>query len=444
MKKPMKADASARLYRRTAAALILPLGILALLGVLLFRLWTSGADWAVYSANEHIYQNGRLSAGTLTDRNGVVLASAAGGEYTYAEEEAVRFASLHAVGDHRGNVDLTAMELYAGELAGYDPVRGTDGQGASVALSLDSRLQAGAWYALNGRRGAVVVLNYETGEILCMVSSPSYDPVYGPRTNADGYYINRTTGASFIPGSIFKLVTLTAAREHIPDLESRTFTCGGEIDYYGVPVHCTGVHGQQTIEQALANSCNVAFARLSVELGGSAIRQTAERLGIVGTLPFANGHTAAGRFDVAARGTAPEAWSGIGQYNDLVTPYAMARLCAAIANGGVAHEGTLLAGDTGAETRLMEADTAEFLGACMNYNVVYAYGKNNFPWLDLCAKTGTAELGDGTTHAWFVGYLRTGAPVAFAVLLERGGGGLLQAGQVAKHVLQLANGYYAS
>jgi peptidoglycan glycosyltransferase len=92
----------------------------------------------------------------------------------------------------------------------------------------------------------------------------------------------------------------------------------------------------------------------------------------------------------------------------------------------------------------MDAETAEFVGECMNYNVVYSYGKNNFPWLDLCAKTGTAELGDGSTHAWFVGYLQSGAPIAFAVLLEQGGGGLAQAGAVANHVLQLANGYYAS
>ena len=188
------------------------------------RLWTDGGRWASYGANRHIYKNGALTGGTLTDRNGVVLAHAENGEYTYAQEEAVRFASLHAVGDHRGYIDQTALEFFAGELAGYSFVSGTSGEGATVALSLDSRLQAGAWYALNGRKGAVVVMNYQTGEILCMVSSPSYDPMYGPRWDADGYYINRCTGAAFIPGSIFKLVTLTAAAESIPDLDRRTFT----------------------------------------------------------------------------------------------------------------------------------------------------------------------------------------------------------------------------
>ena len=433
-----------RLHRRAAAALLPAVLILFGLGVLLGKLWLHGGEWAAYSANEHAYHNGVLASGTLTDRNGVTLFSARDGGYYYAEEEAVRFASLHTVGDQRGQVGGTALAAFSDELVGYSFINGTDGRGGQIALSLDSRLQAGAWYALNGRRGAVVVLNYKTGEILCMVSSPSYDPAVGQRRDAEGMYINRCTGGLFIPGSIYKLVTLCCACETLPDLKSRTFHCDGELVVNGKTVHCTGVHGEQTIEQALANSCNAAFAALTMELGGERIRSMARKLGVEGPLSWGGGVTAAGRFDVAARRTAPEAWSGIGQYNDLVTPYAMARLCAAIANGGTVHEGVLRAGDVGRERRLLDEKTAEYVGACMNYNVVYAYGKNNFPWLDLCAKTGTAELGDGTTHAWFVGYLRSGAPLAFAVLLEQGGGGLAQAGPVANHVLQLANGYYAS
>ena len=414
------------------------------LGALLARLWLHGGEWAAYSANEHVYRGGILAGGTLTDRNGVVLFTARDGEYRYADEEAVRFASLHAVGDQRGMVGGTALGAFSDELIGYSFARGTDGRGGEIALSLDSRLQAGAWYALNGRRGAVVVLNYETGEILCMVSSPSYDPAVGERRDADGLYVNRCTNGLFIPGSIYKLVTLCCACRNLPDLKSRTFHCDGELTVNGKTVHCTGVHGDQTVEDALANSCNAAFAALSMELGGERIRDTARALGVEGTLSWGGGTTAPGRFDVAARRTAPEAWSGIGQYNDLVTPYAMARLCAAIANGGTVHEGVLRAGTVGKTHRLMDEKTAAYIGECMRYNVTHSYGTGNFPWLDIAAKTGTAEMNDGSTHAWFVGYLRSGAPLAFAVLLEKGGGGLAQAGPVANHVLQLANGYYAS
>lgn len=431
--------------RRRARVVLLPAALILLgLGVLLSRLLRQGESWAAYGANSHIYHGGVLAGGTVTDRNGVILSRAEDGEYTYAQEEAVRFASLHAVGDHRGQIGAGALTLFAKDLTGYSPIRGTTGRGGTVALSLDSRLQAGAWYALNGRPGAVIVMNYLTGEIVCMASSPSYDPQVGPQRDAEGVYINRCIGAAYIPGSVYKLVTLIAARENLPDLESRTFTCTGSLDLAGEQITCPAAHGEQTMQQAFANSCNVAFGRLAVELGGETLRETARRLGVVDPLPYYDGETAAGNFDVGARDSAPLAWSGIGQYNDLVTPYAMARLCAAVANGGQAHDGVLRGSDAGAATTIMDPEIAEFAGECLHDNVVYAYGRNNFPGLDLSAKTGTAELGDGDTHAWFVGYLRTGAPLAFAVILERGGGGLLQAGAVANHVLQLASEYYTS
>ena len=75
----------------------------------------------------------------------------------------------------------------------------------------------------------------------------------------------------------------------------------------------------------------------------------------------------------------------------------------------------------------------------MHYNVVYSYGQWNFPNLDLCAKTGTAEVGDGTSHAWFAGFLADEAhPYAFVVIVEHGGGGLGNAGPVANALLQAA------
>ena len=91
-------------------------------------------------------------------------------------------------------------------------------------------------------------------------------------------------------------------------------------------------------------------------------------------------------------------------------------------------------------SRLVEVSTAEKLKEMMSYNVVSHYGgEERFPGLRLCAKTGTAEVGDGTTHAWFTGFLDDPEhPYAFVVMIERGGGGLTVAGQVAKSVLQWA------
>ena len=75
----------------------------------------------------------------------------------------------------------------------------------------------------------------------------------------------------------------------------------------------------------------------------------------------------------------------------------------------------------------------------MSYNVQASYGTGTFPGLNICAKTGTAEVGDGTDHAWFVGFLNDDAhPYAFVVQVERGGGGLSVAGSIANRVLQAA------
>lgn len=430
-----------RIEHRSAIALLLATLLLAGMGAFLARLAQHGGDWASYTANRHIYQNGVLKNSTLTDRNGVVLAQMENGVVHYAEENDVRLASVHAVGDHRGYID-GALSAFADELSGHSFVHGTPGDGATVALSLDARLQSAAWDALAGRSGAVVVMNYKTGEILAMVSSPSYDPEGAPDMSIDGLFINRCTLGTFTPGSVFKLVTLIAAQENIPDLTERTFTCNQYLDLPGGTVVCISWHGLQTIEQALANSCNCAFGELALELGSETLVRTAQRLGVAGALTLDGAYTASGKIRTAEAGSSDEAWLGIGQYTDLVTPYAMARLCAAVANGGTAVTPTLKHGGTGGGAVLMSAETAAYVGECMSYDVAYGYGRDRFPGLDLCAKSGTAEVGDGTTHAWFVGYLRSGPPVAFAVMLEHGGGGLLQAGGAANSVLQTVLEYY--
>jgi len=238
-------------------------------------------------------------------------------------------------------------------------------------------------------------------------------------------------------------VTLCAALEQIGDLSERSFYCEGSTQVEGVTVNCTGAHGLQTIEQALANSCNCAFAELSLELGGETLLEYAQALGINSALPLDGIRTAAGHFEAAPEGSSYLAWSGIGQYTDLVCPYAMLRLSAAVANGGTLTEPTLLLGGDNGDTQLLRGETAAALGEMMSYNVTYAYGgADSFPSLDLCAKTGTAEVGDGTTHAWFTGFLRSGPPLAFVVVLEKGGGGLAAASPIANAVLQKAMEIY--
>ena len=433
-----------RIKRRSSAALLLALLVMLGTGVLFLRLLKNGATWAAYNANSSVYTDrGVLDCGTLTDRNGVLLAHAEGGVYGYASDPAIRTASVHAVGDYRGYIGTSALSAYADRLTGYTTIRGTTRPGNSVTLSLDVRLQTAAWAALSGRTGAVMLMNYETGEVLCMVSNPSYDPNLPADEEIDGLFINRALSAAYTPGSVFKLVTLAAAIEHIDDLYDRSFPCSGSCEVAGVEVKCAGVHGAQTVEQALANSCNCAFAELALELGGNTLAEYARDYGFTRAHQLDTVLSAAGTFEAVQEADSYLAWSGIGQHTDLVCPYAMLRFCAAVANGGELQEPTMLLGEDNGSRRLIKASTAEALGEMMDYTVDYNYSSAmDIGTLPLCAKSGTAELGDESSHAWFTGYLHSGAPLAFVVVLERGGGGLSQAGPVALSVLNTAWEYY--
>lgn len=118
----------------------------------------------------------------------------------------------------------------------------------------------------------------------------------------------------------------------------------------------------------------------------------------------------------------------------------MVRYVSAIANGGSIYEPTLLGhGSLEGKTQVLSADTAQKISEMMNYNVQNAYGSWVFGGLNVSAKTGTAEVGDGTSHAWITGFLNDPEhPYAFVVVLEHAGGGLANAGPVANAVLQAA------
>lgn len=428
-----------KVKRRAGSAMLLALLLIAGLGLFMVRLWQDGGNWVMLRANVNIYNNGVLDTGTLTDRNGVVLAHAGNGAYSYAGDALTRKSCFHVVGDYAGNIGTGAVTVFASRLAGYSRINGVcDPNGETVKLSIDSELNNIAFNALAGRNGAVILMDYTTGEILCMVSAPGLDPGASDNNIADGAFLNRCISSVYTPGSVFKLVTLAAALEEIPDLESRSFQCSGGVTVGGDWVACTGVHGSQTIEQALANSCNCAFAEISLELGSEKIIKYAEALGFLSQHEINGISTAKGSIEEAKSGSSDLAWSGIGQYTDLVSPFSMLRYTAAIANGGLSVEATILPGEGGTETRLLKENTARKIANMMSYTVTYAYGESKFPGLSVAAKTGTAETGT-SSHAWFTGFLNDADhPYAFVVVVENGGGGLANAAPIANAVLQEA------
>ena len=425
---------------RAFAVLLLVFLTVAGMGVYIFRLAVDGGDWATFYANRSIYSNGVLNRGTVTDRNDTVLASASPDGFRYAESGSVRRGCLHVVGDLGGNIGTSILSRYRPDFVNYSFFTGTTGEAASMKLTIDADVSAAAADALGSTKGTVLVCNYKTGEVLCMVSSPNWDPSQGvPQDPGDGAFINRAISSTFAPGSVFKLVTTAAALETIPDIWDQTFTCDGSTIIGGQTVKCTGHHGTITVEQGLAHSCNVVFGQIGSQLGGERISQYAEKYGLTSEHTL-NGTiaTAAGSFPVAP-GAGDAAWAAIGQYQDLLNPYAFLRFICAIANGGTVVEPTILYGESAGTIQLMSPSTAQTLSEMMSYNVELEYGTGTYPGLEMHAKTGTAEVGDGTTHAWFAGFITNAdAPLAFVVMAERAGSGYRVASPIANTVLQKA------
>ncbi len=453
-----------KIERRAVVCRILALALAVGLGVFLIRYFIDGGSWASSAFNRHLYDtNGVLASGTVLDRDGDVLSTVEDGQRTYYDDADVRKATLHVVGDLQGNIGTGALNAFADKLTGYSLLNGAFGaqQGNDLYLTIDARYNYEAYRALGGHAGTVAVYDYQTGDILCLVSAPSYDPLAVPQdieTNEryEGAYLNRFLSSTFTPGSVFKTVTLAAAIEEIPDLDSRTWTCTGSVDIGGETIICSGTHGEQDIGTAFANSCNVAFAQIGQELGGSVLERYAEKAGLTDSYSIDGLPTAKGTFSLETLTDGQLGWAAVGQGQDLVNPAALMVYMGAIANGGRAAVPRIIeriVGPLGLPSlprlthktgTLLSRSTAERLADMMADNVEKTYGAGRFPGMDICAKSGTAEVGDGKTpHAWFAGFLRDeDAPYAFVVLVENGGGGSSVAGTVASQVLDvIVNGY---
>ena len=421
-----------------------------LIGIALFlqSYVRNASEWVQYPANKHLYSNGQLKTGSIVDRNGTVLLQTVNGVKKYNSDKSVRTALMQAVGDSGGNVAAGAQTAFAGRLSGWNLFNGVfhlGGGGSRIRLTLDANLCTTAYNALAGRKGTVGVYNYKTGEILCMASSPSFDPENPPDIGADpkkyvGVYMNRLFSAAYTPGSVFKLVTAAAAIDRISNISQQTFDCTGYWAVGGGRVTCPEVHGKVDFTQALADSCNISFGQIALQLGASTLQEYAEKAGFNSSLSVNGIRTAEGKVDVARAKEADLAWAGVGQYTDTANPLNFMAYMGAIANDGVRVTPRLLAGPTGGSTRILSAGTAQTLGKMMRNDVVSNYGDSKFKGLQLCAKTGTAQLSEGEEpDSWFAGFMdRDDCPLAFVVVVENGGAGITAAGPVASKVLQAA------
>ncbi len=429
-------------------------------GYLIVNLFFHGSQWAMQPYNGHIYaEDATVKLGEIEDRDGLLLAATGEEGRYYNDSETVRKAMLHTVGDPYGMISTSVEHTMSSRLSGYNFFTGLNRtvfsqMGTDVTLSLDAGACTAAYEAMNGHNGAVFVYNYNTGEVLCKVSAPTYDPENVPEDIEEndayrGAYLDNSLSASFTPGSIMKVVTAAAAMEKWPDSwMDRVYSCEGAEELGGDQITClhSEAHGEQDLSSAMGNSCNLYFAKLANDVGAEALQKKAEEMGFNSELHMGSIPISKSEIDLSSCNRNQLGWAGVGQYTILANPYHMAVLMGAIARGGeytepvLTRNQDLFSGLTGGKShQLCTAKEAQNLRSLLRNNVENYYGDWMFPeGMSVCAKTGTGEVGEGKApNCWMIGFCDSEEyPYAFAVMAEEGTGGVESAGTVVSAVLQ--------
>jgi len=338
--------------------------------------------------------------------------------------------------------------------------------GNSLKTSLDLEVQRKAYDLLGDNKGAVVALNPKTGEILAMVSKPSFNPnnlqEIWKSVNQDKQrpLINRASAGLYPPGSTFKTVTAISALENMPSVKNRTFDDNGSLyisNDYSLHNFAGEVLGNLTFQQAYTHSSNVVFGTLGLELGNDKLKTTAEKFYFNKEIPADGIPVEPSKFPTLKKYEKGSiAQSAIGQSADLASPLQMAEVTSTIANDGVMMKPHLVneiltskgqsvkSIEPEALGQIISADTAKTMKDFMRSVVNEGTGVNaSIEGIEVCGKTGTAdhqeEGKDAPPHSWFIGFAPYDNPqVAVAIIVEDGGQGGKAAARIASEVMRTA------
>ena len=401
----------------------------------------------------------KVVRGQIADRNGNVLARtdvAEDGTETRVYPYGPVFAHVVGYSDTElGKTGLESVEnfeLLTSNAFFVEKIQnefnGNKNQGDTVVTTLDAELQQAAYDALGDNKGAVVVMEADTGKILSMVSKPDYDPnnIYadGETLNTDeenSPLLNRATSGSYAPGSVFKIVTALAYMRQDSNYPSYTYDCTGSISMGNTTIPCFNntVHGFEDLRSSFANSCNSSFANIGLSMDIDGYRGTAEDLLFNSSLPSVLNYTKSSFALNEESDTAEIMMTAMGQGKTTVSPYHMALITQAVANGGTLMEPYLVeqvTNYTGTEVRrnvpksyrrLMTSEEAaqlkEYMTAVVNEGTGYELSGRSYT---VAGKTGTAEysLVDGEkTHSWFVGFTNVDNPELVISVITEGSDG---------------------
>lgn len=443
-----------------------------LIVILAITYWQVIKRDAIYAhpRNKRLYAlEAKTLRGQILDREGKVLAYSKKVDHGYIRVFPEGEVTAHLVGYNSAKYGKAGLEYSANTyLLGLNseetvfpflPDLQKERYGYDVLTTIDLPLQELAYRLLGERKGAVVVLRPQTGEVLALVSKPSYNPneveknwLFLQKEGNGSPLLNRATQGMYPPGSTLKVVTGAGALKFNPANWTRIFNAPGYVIIRGNRIDDSHVVGKVGFVEALQRSSNYVFATLGLEMGAQNFYDIMQVFGLTDKTPF---ELPTKKGIVAGPGElVPEALAetAIGQGRTLVTPLHMALVAATVANGGnkVApylikevrrHDGTVISQTTPAQAqRVVSPDINRKLVEAMRAVVEKGTGRPaRLPGISVAGKTGSAENPHGETHAWFIGFAPVENPqVAVAIIVENGGTGGQVAGPIARELFRAA------
>ncbi len=423
-----------------------------------------------YNARKDSYAE-RVVRGNILDRSGNVLARTLVSEDgTETREYPYGNMFAHTVGysDHgkSGLESVTNFELLTSNAFFLEKLKNEfqdkKNMGDSVVTTLDANLQQTAYQAMGNAKGAVVVMEPSTGKILVMLSKPDFDP---NRLSEDWEYLNtdvnsallnRATQGQYAPGSTFKVITaLEYMRENL-GASSYSYNCGGAIEQDGTTIHCFGgnVHGQVSFADSIAYSCNTSFCNIGLSLDMGRFKKTSKELLFDSKLPSVLPYSKSKFMLDTGATSADKMMTAMGQGKTQVSPYHMALVTCAIANGGILMKPYLvdsITNYTGQEVdknlpeeykTLMTADEAaqlkQYMTGVVEYGTATVLRGQSYT---AAGKTGTAEYSSDKEkdHSWYIGLTNVDNPeLVISVIIESSDG----EGKAVNVAKQVFDAYY--
>ena len=451
-----------------------------------------GPDIANDSGNKRLWaKRNEVLRGTIYDRNENALTNSIridednqSREYVYGD------LFVHALGYIDERFGITGLEdKFDNELSTYNGFsngirnfinnfdlksafenRDEEKVGNGIITTLDYNIQKAAYDAMGNSKGAVVAINPKTGEILAMVSKPTYDPSNleqviedaNSGVDTESKLLNRAINGIYPPGSVFKTVTLAAALENNPDVVNETFHDTGKIEFAdgtSLSNYMNQVHGDINLQMAYRVSSNYVFGTLAMELGNAKLKEVAERFGFNSRINGVGLSISQSSFPTLSEEELGNiAQSGIGQGSVLSTPIQMAIVAATVGNDGVLMQPKLVNkvvdkdGNTiknidnkALKEDVISTDVANTIKEYMGYLV----SNNLYRWpafegTNAGGKTGTADYmledgSEGIPHGWFISVAPLDNPqIAVAVIVEEGENGAGSAAYIASEVVRTA------